>query len=159
VAGDLGGPATITVPSGTPEPTTPTVTVLAKGTGAPIQLGQVLVQYAAVTWAGEDAGSTWAADPTTGTEAQGPQELPVATGGPFEGLVGVPLGSRVLVQIPASTDSSSGSSQPAIAAVVDVLVQTTVTPAATTSGSVTRSSDSGGEATGSEATGSVAPTG
>ncbi len=153
VSGDLGGPATVTVPSGTPEPTTPTVTVLAKGTGAPIQLGQVLVQYAAVTWTGEDAGSTWAGDPSTGTAAPGPQELPVATGGPFEGLVGVPLGSRVLVQIPASTDSTSGSSQPAIAAVVDVLVQTTVTPATTTSGPATPSG-----ASGSEAPSSVAPT-
>jgi hypothetical protein len=40
----------------------------------------------------------------------------------------------VLVQIPGQTDSSSGQTQPAIAAVVDLLVQTTVTPA-TSSGS------------------------
>lgn len=148
VSGDLGGPATVTVPAGTPEPTTPTVTVLAKGTGEPIQLGQVLVQYAAVTWTGEDAGSTWAADATAGTPAQGPQELPVATGGPFEGLVGVPLGSRVLVQVPGQADQSTGQSQPAIAAVVDVLYQTTVTPATTPSGS----------ASPSEAPSSAAPT-
>jgi peptidylprolyl isomerase len=146
VSGDLGGPATVSVPAGTPEPTTPTVTVLAKGTGAPIQLGQVLVQYSAVTWTGEDAGSTW----TTGAAAGGgPQELPVATGGPFEGLTGVPLGSRVLVQIPGQTDASTGQAQPAIAAVVDVLVQTTVTPATATSGSAAPSS---------AASGSVAPT-
>lgn len=146
VSGDLGGPATVSVPAGTPEPTAPTVTVLAKGTGAPIQLGQVLVQYSAVTWTGEDAGSTWTAGAAAGG---GPQELPVATGGPFAGLVGVPLGSRVLVQIPGQTDASTGQSQPAIAAVVDVLVQTTVTPATTTSGSAAPSS---------AATGSVAPT-
>ena len=37
-------------------------------------------------------------DRTTGAAAGGgPQELPVATGGPFEGLTGVPLGSRVPV--------------------------------------------------------------
>jgi peptidylprolyl isomerase len=137
VSGDLGGPATVSVPAGTPEPTSPTVTVLAKGTGDPVQLGQVLVQYAAVTWTGEDAGSTWSTDSSAGG---GPQELPVATGGPFEGLVGVPLGSRVLVQIPAQSDPSTGSSQPAIAAVVDVLVQTTVTPATATSGSAAPSS-------------------
>jgi len=135
VSGALGGPATVTVPAGTPEPTTPTVTVLAKGTGAPIQLGQVLVQYSAVTWTGEDAGSTWTTDAAAGS---GPMELPVATGGPFEGLAGVPLGSRVLVQIPSQSDSSTGSTQPSIAAVVDVLVQTTVTPA-TTSGSASPS--------------------
>lgn len=132
VSGDLGGAATVTVPAGTPEPTTPSVTVLAKGSGAPIQLGQVLVQYSAVTWTGEDAGSTWTTDAAAGG---GPQELPVATGGPFEGLAGVPLGSRVLVQIPGQTDPSTGSTQPAIAAVVDVLLQTTVTPATTASGS------------------------
>lgn len=147
VSGDLGGPATVTVPAGTPEPTSPTVTVLAKGTGAPIQLGQVLVQYAAVTWTGEDAGSTWTTDAAQGS---GPQELPVATGGPFAGLVGVPLGSRVLVQVPGQADQSTGQSQPAIAAVVDVLYQTTVTPATTPSGS--------GSPSPSEAPSSAAPT-
>lgn len=150
VSGALGGPATITVPANTPEPTTPTVTVLAKGTGAPIQLGQVLVQYAAVTWTGQDAGSTWATDAGSGSGGQGPQELPVAAGGPFAGLVGVPLGSRVLVQIPAQNDPSTGQSQAAIAAVVDTLVQTTVTPA-TTSGSATPSA-------GGAAPSSAAPT-
>lgn len=145
VSGDLGGPATVSVPAGTPEPTTPVVTVLAKGTGAPVQPGQVLVQYSAVTWTGEDAGSTW----TDAAAGGGPQELPVATGGPFEGLAGVPLGSRVLVQIPGQSDASTGQSQPAIAAVVDVLVQTAVTPATTPSGSASPSS---------AATGSAVPT-
>ncbi len=130
VSGDLGGPATVTVPSGTAEPTAPTVTVLAKGTGAPVQLGKVLVQYAAVDWTGQDAGSTWATDASQGG---GPQELPVSTGGPFEKTVGVPLGSRVLVQVPAQTNAQTGQAQPAIAAVVDLLAQTTVTPATTPS--------------------------
>ena len=39
VAGALGGPATVTVPAGTAEPTAPVVTVLATGTGAPVALG------------------------------------------------------------------------------------------------------------------------
>ncbi len=125
VAGALGVMPTITVPAGTPEPTAPTVTVLATGTGAPIANGNVLAQYVAVTWTGESAGSTWpsgaATDSSSGT---GPQELPVAAGGPFAGLAGVPLGSRVLVQVPAQTNSSTGQSQPSIAAVLDVLVQT-----------------------------------
>ena len=151
VSGNLGGPATVTVPSGTPEPTSPTVTVLAKGSGAAVQLGQVLVQYAAVTWTGEDAGSTWSTEAGAGG---GPQELPVATGGPFDGLVGVPLGSRVLVQVPAQSDASSGQSSPAIAAVVDLLVQTTVTPATTSSGSAAPSSP----ASGSEPPANSAPT-
>ena len=153
VSGDLGGPATVAVPAGTPEPTAPSVTVLAKGTGAPVQAGQVLVQYSAVTWTGEDAGSTWT---TASAQGSGPQELPVATGGPFEGMVGVPLGSRVLVQVPGQTDQSTGQQQPAIAAVIDLIYQTTVTPVTTPSGSAT---PSGSEAPGSGASSeSSAPT-
>lgn len=127
VTGALGGPATVTVPAGTAEPTAPTVTVLATGTGAPVVLGSVLVQYSAVTWTGENAGTTWQnADPTA-QGGTGPQELPVATAGPFAGLVGVPLGSRVLVQVPAQNDPTTGQSQPAIAAVVDLIIQTVST--------------------------------
>jgi len=124
VAGALGVAPTITIPAGTAEPTAPTVTVLATGTGAPITNGSVLSQYVAVTWTGESAGSTWPSGATGGSSGQGPQELPVAAGGPFANLVGVPLGSRVLIQVPAQTDSSSGQSSPSIAAVVDLLVQT-----------------------------------
>lgn len=159
VSGDLGSPATVTVPAGTPEPTAPSVTVLAKGTGAPVQAGQVLVQYAAVTWTGEDAGSTWT---SASGQGGGPQELPVAAGGPFEGMVGVPLGSRVLVQVPGQTDQSTGQQQPAIAAVIDLIYQTTVTPATTPSGSATPSGSEvpgSAEPSGSSAPGSAAPTG
>lgn len=124
VVGALGVAPTITVPAGTAEPTAPTVTVLATGTGAPITNGSVLSQYVAVTWTGESAGSTWPSGATDGSSGQGPQELPVAAGGPFANLVGVPLGSRVLVQVPAQSDSSSGQSSPSIAAVVDVIAQT-----------------------------------
>jgi len=127
VAGALGVAPTVTIPTGTPEPTAPTVTVLATGTGAPITNGNVLAQYVAVTWTGESAGSTWPSGATSGSSGQGPQELPVATGGPFASLAGVPLGSRVLVQIPAQTSSSTGQSQPSIAAVIDLLLQTSKT--------------------------------
>ena len=128
VSGPLGAQASVKIPAGAAEPTAPSVAVIATGTGKPVQLGQVLVQYTAVTWAGQSAGTTWqGTDPTK--SGQGPQELPVATGGPFAGLVGVPVGSRVLVQVPGQTDPQSGQAQPAIAAVVDILLQTTVTPA------------------------------
>ena len=126
VTGDLGAPATVTIPAGVAEPTAPVVTVLATGTGTPVALGNVLVQYTAVTWAGESAGTTWpGADPAT--SGTGPQELPVATGGPFAGLVGVPVGSRVLVQVPAQSDPSSGQASPAIAAFVYLLLQRSTT--------------------------------
>ncbi len=123
VTGDLGVAATVTIPAGLAEPTAPVITVLATGTGAPVALGNVLVQYTAVTWAGESAGTTWpGTDPAN--SGTGPQELPVATAGPFAGLVGIPLGSRVLVQVPAQSDAASGQTSPAIAAVVDLLLQT-----------------------------------
>jgi peptidylprolyl isomerase len=124
VTGDLGVPATVTIPAGLAEPTAPVVTVLATGTGAPVAIGNVLVQYTAVTWAGESAGTTWPGGADPATSGTGPQELPVATSGPFAGLVGVPLGSRVLVQVPGQTDQSTGQASPAIAAVVDLLLQT-----------------------------------
>ncbi|MET0863402.1 MAG: FKBP-type peptidyl-prolyl cis-trans isomerase [Nakamurella sp.] len=131
VAGDLGAPATVTIPAGTPEPTAPTVTVIATGTGAPVVLGSVLVQYTATAWTGETAGTTWpSTDPNAaaaGTAGTGPQELPVATGGPFAGLVGIPVGSRVLVQVPGQASSQTGQPSPAIAAVVDILNQNTAT--------------------------------
>jgi peptidylprolyl isomerase len=131
VAGALGVPATVSIPAGTAEPTAPTVTVLATGTGAPVVLGNVLVQYTATAWTGETAGSTWpSADPNAAASGQGgtgPQELPVAANGPFAGLVGVPVGSRVLVQVPGQAASQTGQASPAIAAVVDVLNQDTRT--------------------------------
>jgi peptidylprolyl isomerase len=131
VAGALGVPATVTIPAGAAEPTVPTVTVIATGTGAPVALGTVLVQYTATAWTGETAGTTWpSTDPTaaaSGTAGTGPQELPVATGGPFAGLVGVPVGSRVLVQVPGQAASQTAQASPSIAAVVDILNQDTTT--------------------------------
>jgi len=131
VAGALGVPATVTIPAGTAEPTAPIVTVLATGTGAPVALGNVLVQYTATAWTGETAGTTWpSADPNaaaTGQGGTGPQELPVSAEGPFAGLVGVPVGSRVLVQVPGQPASQTGQASPAIAAVVDVLNQNSTT--------------------------------
>jgi len=116
--GDIDGRLYIDIP------TAPTVTVLAKGAGAPITNGNVLSQYLAVTWTGESAGSTWPTAVTDGSSGTGPQELPVAAGGPFASLAGVPLGSRVLVQVPAN--SSSGQSSPSIAAAVDLIAQTSM---------------------------------
>jgi peptidylprolyl isomerase len=131
VAGALGVPATVTIPAGTAEPTAPVVTVIATGTGAPVALGNVLVQYTATAWTGETAGTTWpSADPNaaaTGQGGTGPQELPVSAQGPFAGLVGVPIGSRVLVQVPGQAASQTGQASPAIAAVVDVLNQDSTT--------------------------------
>lgn len=110
VAGDLGFPATVRVLSGTPAPPESSRTVLATGSGAPLVAGHALVQTAATDWTGTDPGSTW--------HDSGPIQVSLETGQPFAVLLGVPVGSRVVVLIPAAGDV------PAVAAVVDVLAQT-----------------------------------
>lgn len=109
VKGELGSTASVTVPEGAPEPTGSSVTVLAEGTGDPVHPGQVVVQYSWVTWDNAQAESTW----VTGS----PAVLKTGNGGPFDGLVGVPVGSRVLVVAPAT------ESAPAAAMVVDLVDQ------------------------------------
>ena len=110
VSGKLGTPATVTVVAGTPAPLVATTTVLAIGSGAPLVAGQALVQVAATDWKGTDPGSTW--------DGSGPIQVSIDAGAPYAGLVGVRVGSRVVVVIPASGDV------PAVASVVDVLAQT-----------------------------------
>jgi peptidylprolyl isomerase len=124
VSGALGGVPTVSIPAGLGEPTTPSVTVLAKGTGAPVETGQVLAPYVAVNWTGELAGSTWPGAPgVTGQPSTGPRAIPVIAGKSFAGLVGVPLGSRVLVQLPVTTNTKTGKPVPATASVLDLLAQ------------------------------------
>lgn len=110
VAGKVGFPATVRVLSGTPAPLVASRTVLATGSGAPLRPGHALVQTAATDWAGADPGSTW--------HDSGPIQVSLASGQPFAVLVGVPVGSRVVVLFPATPDV------PPVAAVVDVLAQT-----------------------------------
>jgi peptidylprolyl isomerase len=110
VEGDLGSPATVTVPDGTPEPAELTATVLATGPGEPVAAGGIVVQYAVTTWDNASAGSTW--------ESGSAEAVQVGGGGDFDSLIGVPIGSRVLLEFP-SPDGSS----PAMAAVVDILGQ------------------------------------
>ncbi len=109
VQGELGGTASISVPDGAPEPTEPSTTVLAESTGAPVQAGELVAQYTWISWDNTPGQSTW----VTGS----PAVLKVEPGGPFDGLTGVPLGSRVLVVVPATQD------RPAAAIVVDLIGQ------------------------------------
>lgn len=110
VTGELGSEATVTVPAGSPEPTELVTTVLATGTGEPVAEGQLVAQYSGVDWTGSSIGSSW--------EDGTPQVFPVSADQPtFAGLVGVPLGSRVLLQIP------SAEASPAIAVVIDLVDQ------------------------------------
>ncbi|WP_165865786.1 FKBP-type peptidyl-prolyl cis-trans isomerase [Vallicoccus soli] len=112
VEGELGQRPTVTVPEGTAEPTEPGQQVVATGSGDPVEAGQLVVmQYEVVDWTGQPVESTW----ETGTPYGGPVGVQ-GQGSPFDGLVGVPVGSRVLLTIPAQ-----GEQTPPYAVVVDVV--------------------------------------
>jgi peptidylprolyl isomerase len=112
VTGAPGVVPTVTVAKGTKAPTAPKLTVLAKGTGAPVATGLLVVQYVASRYTGESAGSTYADGAPAG--------VPVSAGAggtPFDLTRGVPLGSRVLLELPGS------QGQAAVAVVLDLIAQ------------------------------------
>jgi peptidylprolyl isomerase len=112
VKGALGETPTLAVAKGAKAPTKPVITVLAKGTGKPVAAGLLVVQYVATRYNGEPAGSTFTDGvPAAVTVAGG------SNGTPFDLARGVPLGSRVLLQLPGS------QGQPAVAVVVDLVDQ------------------------------------
>lgn len=115
IEGALGQPASISIPEGAPAPTEGSTTVLATAAGQPAQPGQLVVQYAATYWDNTSGQSTW----ETGT----PAAVDVGTGGAFDSLVGVPVGSRVLLVLPSTAETQ------AIAVVIDVVAQVSSTVA------------------------------
>jgi len=112
VTGALGKAPTVTIAKGTPAPKALAAQILARGTGAPITGGVLIVQVQAVDYTGKAAGSTW----KVGTPAAAALS---ASGSSmvFDVTRGVPLGSRVLIEVPAQ------GSQPPIAAVADLIAQ------------------------------------
>jgi len=135
VTGDLGAEPKISIPSGLAEPTETKVTVLAKGSGAPVQAGDVVIQYVATSWDGSQTEKSWP-DPsgTDATAGDGPRSFPISADSAFAPLIGIPIGSRVLMTMAA--DSTSGL--PALAWVMDLIVQqdvsTTTSSSAAASG-------------------------
>ena len=112
ITGKPGTVPTLTIPAGLAEPAAVKLDVLAKGTGAAVVEGDVYLQIAAYDWKGAAQGATW--------DRSGPQKVPLSAKlTQLVGLIGVPVGSRVLLQVPA--DASSGS--PASAFVVDIIYQ------------------------------------
>lgn len=108
VEGELGAPATLTIPEGAAEPTELSLAYVGKGTGEPLEAGTpAIVHYVIESFDGEPGYSTW--------EQGAPEQLQLPAGSPLEKLVGVPVGSRVLVSVPAVDD------QPAYVALFDVL--------------------------------------
>lgn len=93
---------------GSPEPTEMTGTVIAEGTGEPVEeAGLVVVSFSLVGWDNTPGGDSW---------SNGSLEtVPLGRGTAFDTLIGAPVGSRVVILIPAA------NGQPSIAAVVEVL--------------------------------------
>ena len=115
VEGEAGAKPTVTIPKGSKPPTAPSVTVLAEGTGKPVEKGRLaVVHYEAVNFAGQPVGSTW--------EGGVPQGVPVGAEGqttPFDQLVDVPVGSRVLLLLPAQ--QGGDPAKDSVAVVIDVV--------------------------------------
>lgn len=114
VTGAPGERPTVAIAPGTPPPTERSLTVLAEGTGPALPAdGSPLVHVLPVSWGGQQVPSTW---------DQAPQIFPIGAEGPDSPLgllAGVPVGSRVLLVIPAE-----GGGDPAtqsLAVVIDVL--------------------------------------
>ena len=96
------------------------MTVLATGAGEKVAGGHlIVVQYSAVDWTSAELSKTWGGD--------GPQGVPVGVAGeapgsnPFDQLIGKPVGSRVLLTLPAQkgTDATKKS----VAVVIDIIGQ------------------------------------
>lgn len=112
VTGELGSEPSITVGSGAAEPTETEVIVLARGAGEPITKDStLLVNVAFSSWDNSKPGSSWA--------DRQPQLVPMSSATGLAGLVGVPVGSRVVVLVPAAKDQT-GRSLPAFAHVMDI---------------------------------------
>lgn len=112
VVGDLGAPATVSVPDGLAEPTEARTTVLALADGPAVVPGHLVLQHSAVTWDNTSSVSTW--------EEGVPAVVGVGSGDVLDSLIGIPVGSRVLIELPAPEGGE------AIAVVVDVVDQVSV---------------------------------
>lgn len=128
VEGALGERPSITIPAGLATPRASRAIPLSVGTGAKLSADEsMLAQYELVTWDGAKKQGTWPiANPTTPDEQarQGLQSIPLRAGSPFEKLVGLTVGSRVLLLVPATPDTTgAGSGTPALAAVVDIVAK------------------------------------
>jgi peptidylprolyl isomerase len=122
VTGALGAVPTVKVKKGTKVPKKPVLTVLAKGSGAAVKGGLVVVQYALVGYDGTNANSTWKSGSPAGVTVS-----PSGLNATFDVIRGLPLGSRVLLEIPGTTGANA---RPAVVAVVDLVAQPTTAAAA-----------------------------
>ncbi|MFF0342472.1 FKBP-type peptidyl-prolyl cis-trans isomerase [Kribbella sp. NPDC004875] len=130
VTGALNAEPKVTVAAGTKPPAKPgKPIVFALGKGKPIEKGSQLIgRYVVYDYTGKKQASTWDAQPATQQSPAQPaaptDQLQVGPGptgqtGALDGLAGIPVGSRVLVELPASKDQA-GKTVNAFA-VIDIL--------------------------------------
>ncbi|WP_410792545.1 FKBP-type peptidyl-prolyl cis-trans isomerase [Kribbella sp. C-35] len=130
VSGPLNAAPTVTVAAGTKPPAKPgKPVVFALGKGKPIEKGDQLVgRFVIYDYTGKKQVSTWDAQPATAQSPAQPaaptDQLPAVgpvagKAGPLDGFAGIPIGSRVLVELPTQKDQA-GKAVSAFA-VIDVL--------------------------------------
>ena len=108
VDGALGEPATLTLPEGVEVPTEASLVYLGTGTGPAVEDGDAIIAQFAIASFDEAANaSTW--------DGGQPAQVQAMEGSPLHDLVGVPVGSRVLLAVPAEGEF------PAYFVVLDVL--------------------------------------
>ena len=112
VSGSLGGVPKITIPAGTAEPKSASISMLSRGHGVPIRAGLIVLQTVVANWSGAVQASTWT-NGSPDAETIGQLSAPSL----LDKLVGQPIGSRFLALIP-----KSGVSGP-YAVVLEVVAQ------------------------------------
>lgn len=112
VRGAPGEAPSLSITSGTPEPSEPGISVLNYGSGEPLVDGSVYLQVASSSWDGSQQSATW--------QEEGPSLVEVFASDPgLALLVGLPVGSRVLLVFPSDPAADSA----ALAVVLDILFQ------------------------------------
>jgi peptidylprolyl isomerase len=116
VSGLLGQPPTIQVPKKTPPPKKPTAVLLARGTGNALQPGLLVMQDEVTDWSGKVLHSTWQTGTPDGADAGIPSQP-----SPLDALIGLPIGSRVLLTWPPQDAKTAATASNA--AVIDIIAQ------------------------------------
>lgn len=110
ITGALATKPTIKIPAGLAKPAKQVTKVLARGSGPLVGKELAIVQYEVVDWTGATVASTWSDGAPAGVNVQ-----QTGATGVFDGLLGIPIGSRVLIEIPVT------SGQGPYAAVIDIV--------------------------------------
>ena len=116
VSGGPRQPPTVAIPEGLPEPTHPVTTVLARGRGAPVREGPVVLTITMVDWTGRLTMSSWKDGAPTSARIEQHSSSPM-----LDAIRGIPVGSRVLIQLPPQ--NRADKQDPAQAVVIDVIDQ------------------------------------